>query len=120
MKNKLVGPANKSGEPVKAKKSSNRVSPVDKCPIHPGGTHAWGDCYQNIVNKDKKFPAKGSKKGKTSTYKANLMDIEPAEKATNRAPLLVTAINKSKLSGDELNTYMLDLFNKTLGCPLQT
>jgi hypothetical protein len=50
-------------------------------------------------------------------HKANLMDIEPAEKATNHAPLLITAINESELSGDELSAYMLVSFNKTLGCP---
>jgi hypothetical protein len=44
------------------------------------------------------------------------MDIEPAEKASNLAPSLVTAINEHELSGDELNAYMLDSFNKTLGC----
>jgi hypothetical protein len=42
----------------------------------------------------------------------------PAEKTTNHAPSeLVTAINESELSGDELNAYMLDSFNKTLGRP---
>jgi hypothetical protein len=44
------------------------------------------------------------------------MDIEPADNATDCAPLLATAINKSELSRDELSTYMLDSFNKTLGC----
>jgi hypothetical protein len=46
------------------------------------------------LNKDKKFPAKGSsKKGKTtSTHEVNLMDINP--KADE-------AINDIDLSGDE-------------------
>jgi hypothetical protein len=56
-------------------------------------------------------------KGQNIHAQANLMDIEPAEKATNRAPSLLAAINESELSGDELNAYMLDSFNKTLGCP---
>jgi hypothetical protein len=116
MKNKHSGQPSKLGGPAKAEKSSNCVSLADKCPVHPYGNHRWGDCYQNIVNRDKKFPAKGSKKGKTSMHKANLMDIEPAEKATNRAPSEpVTAIKESKLSGDELSAYMLDSFSKTLG-----
>jgi hypothetical protein len=89
--------------------------------MHPDGNHTWGDCYQNIANKDKKIPAKGSnKKGKTSTltHEANLMVIEPAETATNHAPTgLVTAINEIELTGDELSAYMLDSFNKTLGRP---
>jgi hypothetical protein len=38
--------------------------------------------------------------------------------ATNHAPSkLATAINKSELTRDELSTYMLDSFHKTLGCP---
>jgi hypothetical protein len=85
----------------------------------PHGNHTWGDCYQNIINKDKKIPAKGSnKKGKTSTptHEAHLMAIEPEEKATNHAPSkLVTSINESELTRDELSVYMLDSFNKTLG-----
>jgi hypothetical protein len=73
---------------------SSRVGLTDKCPIHPDANHVWGDCYQNILNKDKKFPAKGSsKKGKTtSTHEVNLMDINP--KADE-------AINDIDLSGDE-------------------
>jgi hypothetical protein len=110
--NKQGGQATKSCGPAKA---SNCVSPADKCPVHPDGNHTWGDCYQNIVNKDK--TCQGSKtKGKTSTHGAKLMDIEPAEKATNCALSLITAISKSKLYGDELSAYMLDSFNKTLGC----
>jgi hypothetical protein len=50
-------------------------------------------------------------------HKANLMDIEPAEKVTHCASSLeITVINESELSGDELNAYMLDLSNKTLEC----
>jgi hypothetical protein len=52
-----------------------------------------------------------AEKATNRVHKANLMDIEPAEKATNRAPSLVTAINESKLSRDELSAYMLDSFN---------
>jgi hypothetical protein len=58
LKGKQDGQGNKLGGPAKAKISSNRVSPADKCPIHPDGNHMWGDCYQNIVNKDKKIPAR--------------------------------------------------------------
>jgi hypothetical protein len=76
-----------------------------------------GRLLSKILNKDKNFPAKGTKTGKTSTHKANHMDIEPTEKVTHCASLLeITAINESKLSIDELNAYMLDLFNKTVGC----
>jgi hypothetical protein len=67
--------------------------------------------------KTKNSTAKGTKSGKTSTHKANLMDIEPAEKVTHHASSLeITAISESELSGDELNAYMLDSFNTTLGC----
>jgi hypothetical protein len=99
LKGKQDGHGHKSGGPAKAKSSSsNRVSSTDKCPIHPDGNHTWGDCYQNIANKDKKIPAKGSsKKGKMSTtltHEANLLAVEPAETATNHAPSgLVTMIN---------------------------
>jgi hypothetical protein len=97
--NKQGGQTSKSDGPAKAKKSSHCVSLADKCPIHSDGTHMWGDCYQNIVNKDKKFPTKGFKlKGKTtSTHEANLIYIEPAEKATDCAPLLITAKRKRTL-----------------------
>jgi hypothetical protein len=55
IKNKPAGSPSKSVEPAKTKKNgSNRVSLGDKCPIHPDGNHKWGDCYQNILNKDKK------------------------------------------------------------------
>jgi hypothetical protein len=120
LKGKQDGQGHKPGRPAKAKSSSNRVSSTDKCPIHPDGNHTWGDCYQ--ANKDKKIPAKGSsKKGKTSTtltHEANLLVVEPAETAIDHAPSgLVTAINESELTGDELSAYMLDSFNKTLGRP---
>jgi hypothetical protein len=120
LKGKQDGQGHKPGGPAKAKSSSsNCVSPTDKCPIHPDGNHMWGDCYLNIANKDKKIPSKGStEKGKMSTtltHEANLLVIEPA---TDHAPSgLVTTINKSELTGDELSAYMLDLFNKTLGRP---
>jgi hypothetical protein len=123
LKGKQDRQGHKPGGPAKAKgNSSNRVSLADKCPIHPDGNHTWGDCYQNIANKDKKFPVKGSsKKGKTSTtltHEANLLVVEPVETATDHAPSgLVTVINKSELTGDELSAYMLDSFNKTLGRP---
>jgi hypothetical protein len=123
MKGKQDRQGHKSGGPAEAKgNSSNHVSSGDKCPIHPDGNHTWGDCYQNIANKDKKFPAKdSSKKGKTSTtlmHEANLLVVEPVETATDHAPYgLVTVINKSELTGDELSAYMLDSFNKTLGRP---
>jgi hypothetical protein len=120
-KGKQDGQGNKPGGPAKAK-SSSRVSPTDKCPIHPDGNHTWGDCYQNISNKGKKIPAKGSnKKGKASTtltHEANLMVVKPTETATNHAPSgLDATINKSELTGDELCAYMLDSFSKTLGHP---
>jgi hypothetical protein len=103
LKTKPAGPSSKSGGPAKNKKiGSNRVGLTDKCPIHPDGNHTWGNCYQNILNKDKKFPAKGSKKGKTtSTHEVNLMDIDPAA---------VTAINKCNLSGDECIVLECDLW----------
>jgi hypothetical protein len=70
-----------------------------------------------ILNKDKNFPAKGTKTGKTSTHKANHMDIEPTEKVTHCASLLeITAINESELSRDELNAYMLDLLSEQQFC----
>jgi hypothetical protein len=52
----------KTSAPAKHKKSGgggNRVTLMDKCPIHPDVNHVWGDCYQNILNKDKKIPCKG-------------------------------------------------------------
>jgi hypothetical protein len=62
---------------------------TDKCPIHPDGNHKWGDCYQNILNKDKK----GAKKSKSlPAHEANLMDIDPPDDAP---------INDIELSGDE-------------------
>jgi hypothetical protein len=63
--NKAGRLSSKTSAPAKHKKSSgscNHVSLTDKCPIHPDGNHIWGNCYQNILNKDKKFPAKGSSK----------------------------------------------------------
>jgi hypothetical protein len=51
-------------------------------------------------------------------HKAHMMDVEPTEQANNCASSkIITAIDETKLSGDELNPYMLDSFNKTLGCP---
>jgi hypothetical protein len=118
---RVGGQSNKMGGQAKIKKTSNHVSLTDKCPIHPDSTHTWGNCYQNVINKDKKLPAKGTRTGKTSTHGANLMDIKPTEKVTCLASLLeITAINESKLSRDELNAYMLESFNKTLGCPGMT
>jgi hypothetical protein len=55
------------------------INLTDKCPVHPSSTHTWGDCFQNVLNKDKKLPAKGSNKGKTSTHlahEANLMELD--------------------------------------------
>jgi hypothetical protein len=57
LKGKQDGQGHKPGGPAKAKSSSsNRVSSTDKCPVHPNGNHTWGDCYQNIANKDKSLP----------------------------------------------------------------
>jgi hypothetical protein len=94
IKKKPAGSSSKSGEPAKTKKTgSTCVSLTDKCPIHPDGNHKWGDCYQNILNKDKKYPAKGSKKSKTlPSHEANLMDVDPPDDAP---------INVIDLSGDE-------------------
>jgi hypothetical protein len=66
---------------------------TDKCPIHPDGNHKWGDCYQNVLNKDKKFPAKGAKKTKSPpAHEASLMEIDPPDDAP---------INDIELSRDE-------------------
>jgi hypothetical protein len=135
LKGKQGGQGNKSGGPVKTKTSNNRVSPADKCPIHPDGNHLWGDCFQNIANKDKKIPAKGSaKKGKTTpapTHEVHMMNVESVEQVSTAAVSTATVstsevstsalselvINESELTGDELSAYMLDSFNKTLGRP---
>jgi hypothetical protein len=73
-----------------------RINLTDECPVHPGGNHTWGDCFQNVLNKDKKLPAKGSNKGKAasthSAHEANLMDIDPSAE---------DAINGIELSRDE-------------------
>jgi hypothetical protein len=46
-------------------------------------------------------------------HEANLMDTQLEAKPFWHASLFnLEAINKSDLSGDELNSYMLDLFNK--------
>jgi hypothetical protein len=53
--NKAGGLSSKTSAPAKHKKSSgsgNRIGLTDKCPIHPDANHVWGDCYQNILNKD--------------------------------------------------------------------
>jgi hypothetical protein len=115
---------------ISGKAGGNCVSLADKCPIHPDGKHMWGDCYQNILNKDKKLPAKGSSsmKGKSaSTHEVNLMDIDPAaEEAINNIDLsrdecIVLECNLSDISdeckecehllGDECKDCMLDLSN---------
>jgi hypothetical protein len=102
---KPVGSSNghKDGH-AKHKKTGDKTSGTrictnltNKCPVHPGGNHTWGDCFQNVLNKDKKLPAKGSSKGKTasthSAHEANLMDIDP--------PADNDAIDDIDLSGDE-------------------
>jgi hypothetical protein len=65
------------------------------------------------LNKDEKLaPAKGVKPGKLPSHEANLVDINPAE-MPNKYACLLTTINESDLSGDELKeAYMLDSFNK--------
>jgi hypothetical protein len=74
-----------------------RVQLTDKCPIHPSGNHTWGDCFQNVLNKDKTLPAKGSTKGKTSmhtAHEANLMELDQIN------PSADIAINDDELSYD--------------------
>jgi hypothetical protein len=66
------------GGPAKNKKiGGNRVSLADKCPIHPDGNHTWGDCYQNVLNKDKNFPAKGSKNPHRKAHLELKQDVTP-------------------------------------------
>jgi hypothetical protein len=120
MKNKQVGQASKSGGPAKAKNVvimsvllTNALS--IQMEITCGGI-ATRTLSINTRNSLQRVP----KRVKPPTHEANLIDIEPAEKATNRDPSLVTAINESELSKDELNAYMLDSFNKTLAIILQT
>jgi hypothetical protein len=66
-----------SREHLKSKQAgqSKKSGRIDKCPIHPDGVHTWGNCYQNVINKDKKLPSKGAKSGKMSMHEANLMDM---------------------------------------------
>jgi hypothetical protein len=40
---------------------SRRISNDKKCPVHPQGNHTWGDCFQNVANKDKKNPVPRSR-----------------------------------------------------------
>jgi hypothetical protein len=59
------------------------------------------------LNRDKKFSAKGSKKGKTtSTHEVNTMDIDPAA---------VTAINKLEMNASHWNAISLEM-NAMHGC----
>jgi hypothetical protein len=58
------------------------------------------------LTKTKKLPAKGIKLDKQSMHEAKLMDIEPEEKASSCD---LEAINKSDLSADKLDAYMLDM-----------
>ena len=52
---------------TKDKKGPGRISDDTPCPIHPGSTHNWGECFQNVANKSKSMStkkAKGKGKGK--------------------------------------------------------
>jgi hypothetical protein len=96
------GPSKKLGRHAKTKKINGCVSLTDKCPIHPHRAHTWGNCFQNVMNKDKKqAPAKGAKPGKLLTHEANLVDINPLETSNSHACSL-KLINESNLSGDDL------------------
>jgi hypothetical protein len=92
-----------------------RVELTDPCPIHPLGRHTWGDCLKNVLNKDKKFPAKGSTKGKTTStaHEANLTELDRVDPsidiAINDAGTDI-AINDPELS-DEDETLVIELTN---------
>jgi hypothetical protein len=98
----------------KNQKSSNQVSLTGKFPIHPDSVHTWGKCFQNVINKDKKLPAKGTKPGKSSKYKANLMDMSQQRSLLTILPCFKSQQSMKANALEPSSMPMLDPFNKTL------
>jgi hypothetical protein len=116
--NKSGGPSIKAGGQAKNKKNSNCVSLTDKCPIHSDGTHTWGDCYQNILNKDKKSlqrVPKWAKRPRTRPISWILSQL----KMLLTMPLCLKLQRLMRANSPEVSSMLTCWIHstKTLGCP---
>eukprot|EP00537_Pseudo-nitzschia_pungens_P004814 CAMPEP_0172357560 /NCGR_PEP_ID=MMETSP1060-20121228/1921_1 /TAXON_ID=37318 /ORGANISM="Pseudo-nitzschia pungens, Strain cf. cingulata" /LENGTH=386 /DNA_ID=CAMNT_0013078293 /DNA_START=426 /DNA_END=1586 /DNA_ORIENTATION=- len=53
-----------------SRSSNNRVQDSDPCPIHPGASHNWGQCFKNVDNPSSK--RRGTSSNNHSSVNANV------------------------------------------------